>query len=131
MSALNVQGAANIKDWSTYAHTFKVIEKQYCIPVPKPAMNNKRALFLNLSFADLALKVFMATATSDGCSFAAVSPRRAEVAAAVCNAVQLLSSWQPSLLVRMRLLVMSLPHVNAGARMAGRCSVRRQVNIYI
>jgi hypothetical protein len=41
------------------------------------------------------LQVFMVGAGSDGCDFAAVAPRAAEVAAAVRNAVLSLGSWEP------------------------------------
>jgi hypothetical protein len=43
----------------------------------------------------LCVQVFMVGACSDGCTFAAVQPRAVEVAAAVCNAVLSLGSWEP------------------------------------
>ncbi len=83
MYTSNAAGAQNVKCWSARAHAFKVTRRAL------------RALLYVCVRVTHVLKMFMVGASSDGCVFAAAASRSAEVAAAVCGAIQLLSSWEP------------------------------------
>jgi hypothetical protein len=57
--------------------------------------------------ADKLPQMFMVAACSDGCDFSSVLPRFAEVTDAVRCALELLSSWEPSVQVALVLCAIS------------------------
>lgn len=68
-------------------------------PSRYPHTQHSQAVSLILQLfatCDTLLKIFMTAASADGCDFAAVMPRMHEVIAVLCNAIELLSSWEPA-----------------------------------